>query len=105
VRHLQEYAGTVAGVDLATTGASVVEILQNLDRISQHLVGFAALDVDDEPEAAGVALVLGVVQALFGGPGGSGAVARNVLRCHGLSKPLEATITTGPDSIKGFYSI
>ena len=71
VRHLHQHTRAVAGVDLAATGASVVEVLQDLDRVAQDLVGLTALDVHHEADAAGIALELGIVEALLAGAGGA----------------------------------
>ena len=65
VRHLQEDAGAVAGVLLAAAGAAVLEVQQDLDRLLDDLVRLAALEVDDEADAAGVVLVARIVEALF----------------------------------------
>ena len=64
VRHLDQDAGAVAGVDLAAAGAAMREVLQHLQRLADDGVRLAALDVDDEADAAGVVLVPGVVEAL-----------------------------------------
>jgi hypothetical protein len=45
----------------------MLEILQDAQRLPEDPVRFAALDVDHEADAAGVALVSGIVQPL-GGP-------------------------------------
>ena len=66
VRHLEEDAGAVAGVDLATAGAAVVEVAEGLERLLDDGVGFLALDMDDKADAAGVVLELRVVKALPG---------------------------------------
>ena len=47
--------------------APVVEIFENLQPLLNDLVAFLALDVGDEADAAGVMLVLRVVQTLRGG--------------------------------------
>ncbi len=65
VRHLHQHAGAVAGVDLAAARAAMIQILQDLNRLLQDAVGFAALDVYDEADAAGVLLELWVVQTLL----------------------------------------
>ena len=64
VRHLQQHAGAVAGIDLAAAGAAVVEVLQDLDRLLEDAVRLVALDVDDEALAARVVLVARVVETL-----------------------------------------
>ena len=74
VRHLEQHAGAVAGVDLAAAGATVVEVLQDLDGLLEDAVGLAPLDVDHEADAAGVVLELRVVEPLLGGAGRGGAM-------------------------------
>ena len=75
VGNLDEDAGAVAGVRLAAGRAAVVEVLEDLDRLLQDPVGLAALDVDDEADAAGVVLEPRVVKPLLGRPAGSGPAA------------------------------
>src|ERR1019366_3117910 len=65
VRHLDEHAGTVAGVGLATTGATMVEVAQHLDRLLQDAVGFPALHVDDEADAAGLVFEPRIIETLL----------------------------------------
>jgi hypothetical protein len=74
VGHLEEHAGAVARVDLAATGAAVIEVLQDLDRLLEDAVRFVPLDVDHEPDAAGVVLELRVVETLLLGADGGGAL-------------------------------
>src|SRR5262249_23043942 len=65
VRHLDEDAGAVAGVGLAAAGAAVLQVFQHPDRLPNDVVRRAALQIDDEADAAGVVLVAGVVQTLL----------------------------------------
>ena len=58
-------AGAVAGVDLAAAGAAMIEVLEDLDALLDDGVRFAALDVHDEADAAGVMLELRVIEALL----------------------------------------
>ncbi len=67
VWHLEENARAVAGVLLATARAAVLQVEQNLDGLLDQVVRFAVLEVGDEADAAGVVLVVGVVQPLLGG--------------------------------------
>ena len=67
VRHLNQDAGAVAGVDLAAAGAAVFEVDQHLQGLPDDGVRAAALHVRDEPDAAGVVLMSRVIQALRGG--------------------------------------
>ncbi|MFO1425425.1 MAG: hypothetical protein U1F11_00315 [Steroidobacteraceae bacterium] len=92
MRHLHEHAGAVAGVDLAAAGAAVVEVLEHLDRGAQDLVRLAALDVHDEADAAGVALVARVVETLLlrRSQAGSGLAGRlDLLLAHRSGAPLD----------------
>ena len=63
VRHLHEDAGAVAGRRLAAAGAAVQQVDQDAQPLLDDGVRAAALDVDDEADAAGVVLVRRVVQA------------------------------------------
>ena len=74
VRHLDQHARPVAGVDLAAAGATVVEVLQDLDGLLEDKVRLAPLDVDHEADATGVVLELRVVEPLLGGAGRGGAM-------------------------------
>ena len=64
VRHLQQHAGAVAGVDLAPAGAPVQQVQPDLERLPHQLVRPLALDVDHEPYAARVVLEARVVESL-----------------------------------------
>ncbi len=66
VGHLHQHAGAVAAVFLGAAGAAVIEVHQDLQALLQDAVGFAALDVDDEADAAGVMLERRIVQTLLG---------------------------------------
>ena len=74
VRHLDQHARAVAGVDLAAAGATMVEVLQYLDRLLEDPVRLVPLDVDHEADAAGVVLEPRVIQSLLAGTGGRAAV-------------------------------
>ncbi len=76
MRHLDQDAGAIPGVGLGTAGAAVIQVLQDLDALSQDRIRTAALDVGDEAEAAGVLFELRVVEPLLAGAhraGGGGA--------------------------------
>ena len=62
VRHLDEDAGAVAGRGFAAAGAAVQQVDQDAQPLLDDRVRAAALDVDDEADAAGVVLVDGIVQ-------------------------------------------
>ena len=66
VRQLDQNAGAVAGIGLATAGAAVVQVQQHLQGLLNDGVGLPALDVDHEAHAAGLVLELRIVQALLG---------------------------------------
>ena len=67
VRNLNENAGAVAGFGIAAAGAAVGQVDEDLDAFGDDVVGFVAFDAGDEADAAGVVLVAGVVQPLWGG--------------------------------------
>ena len=62
VRHLHEDAGAVAGRGFAAAGAAVQQVHQDPQPLLDNRVRAAALDVDDEADAAGIVLVDGIVQ-------------------------------------------
>ena len=64
VGHLEEDAGTVAGVLVAAARAAVLEVPEELQTRFNDAVAFVAVDVRDEADAAGVALERGVVEAI-----------------------------------------
>ena len=66
VRRLDEDAGAVAGIGFAAAGAAVLQVMQDLDGLLNDVVRLAALDVDDEADAAGVVLELRIVKPLLG---------------------------------------
>jgi hypothetical protein len=61
VRDLHQNPGAVPRLRFTPAGSSMVEITQHLERLGDDLVGFLALDVDDEPDATRIVLVLRVV--------------------------------------------
>jgi hypothetical protein len=72
MRHLDEDARAVAGVDLAAARPPVQQVLEHLQGLAHDGVGSAPLDVHDEADAAGVVLVGGVVESLGRGQTRSG---------------------------------
>ncbi len=70
VRSLEQDAGPVAGILLAPAGAPMFEVEEDLDRLLDEVVRFAALQIDNETDAAGIMLVLRIVQSLLGWRGG-----------------------------------
>ncbi len=67
VRHLDQDTGPVAGIGLGAAGAAMIEVLQDLQRLFEDPVRPPALDVDDEPDAAGIVLEARVVESLWTG--------------------------------------
>jgi hypothetical protein len=65
VRHLDQDAGAVAGVLLATAGAAMHEVAQHGQRLRHDLVRAAALHVHHEADAAGVVLGGRIIEALL----------------------------------------
>ena len=64
VRNLDQNARAVAGLRIAAAGAAVRQVDQDLDALEDDVVRFAPFDVGDEADAAGVVLMLRIVEAL-----------------------------------------
>ena len=60
VRNLDQQAGAVASGRLGASGATMLEIFQNRERILHDLVGHAALQIGDEADAARILLAFSV---------------------------------------------
>jgi hypothetical protein len=54
VGHLDQDAGTVAGIGLATAGTAMIQVSEDLQALLDHRVGLGSLDVGDKADAAGV---------------------------------------------------
>ena len=65
VRDLGQDAGPVAGIRVGALGAPVIQVPQHGERLRHGLMGAAAGQVGDEPDATGVVLVPAVVQPLI----------------------------------------
>ena len=52
MRDLQQDAGAVAGVGLGAARAAMIQVRQYVERVVEQRARFAALDVDDEADAA-----------------------------------------------------
>ncbi len=87
VRHLDEDARAIAGIRLAAAGAPVIEVAQHLDGLLQDAMRLAALDVDDEPHAAGLVLEPRVVEPLLS----RGEVRGTALRSRGSGTARRGT--------------
>ncbi len=61
---LGEDAGTVAGFGVGIQGPAVGQLADAPDGPIQDRMGFASLDIRDEPDAAGIVLVGGMIEAL-----------------------------------------
>ena len=64
IRYLDENARAVARERIRPDRAAVAQVAQNLETLLNDGVGFPALDVRDETDAACVVLVGGVVETL-----------------------------------------
>ncbi len=64
---LNQDAGAVAGVDLAPARAAVLQVDQHLQRLTDDRVRAPALDISDEPDAAGIVLMSWIVETTSGG--------------------------------------
>jgi len=65
VWHLEQNPCTVTSAGIATLRTSVGEILQDLESLTDNVVGFLTLDVDDEPDPTRVFFLLRVVEPLL----------------------------------------
>ena len=62
VGKLREQSRAVAGLGVGVERAAVAEVAKRLDAVLEHPVGAFAADVSDEPDAAGIVLVLGLIK-------------------------------------------
>ncbi|MNI10564.1 hypothetical protein D3C73_636810 [compost metagenome] len=79
VGNLDQDAGAVAHQLVRANRAAVVQVLKDLQALLDDRVAFLALDVRNESNAAGVMLVLGVVQTLGRGHTDAGRIDRGGL--------------------------
>ena len=84
---LDEDAGPVAGVLLGAHRPAVLEVAEHLERLLHDVVRGPSLQVDHEAEAAGVLLVLGIVEALPGGVAGLAHLVPVTLKWTGECGP------------------
>ena len=66
VRNLDQHAGAVAGFRIASAGAAMGQVHQNLNALDDNVVRFLTLDVRHEPDAAGIVFQSRIVKALGG---------------------------------------
>ena len=64
VRDLEEHSGAVAGERVGANGTAVGEVGECSETLVDDLSALAALDVGDEPDAAGVMIEPGVIEPL-----------------------------------------
>ena len=64
---LNQDTGTVAAEGVRPDRAAVIQVMQDEERVLNHLMRDAALDIRDETNAAGVVLCLRCVQSVLGG--------------------------------------
>jgi hypothetical protein len=67
VWHLEQKTCSVPGVLFTAACTTVVKILEDGEGLLDELVRWVPFDIYDEPDATGLMLEFGVVQALFGG--------------------------------------
>ena len=66
IGNLNQNARPIAHQRIGANRAPMVEIAKNEQALADDLVGFAALDMGDKTNAAGVVFVSGIVEALGG---------------------------------------
>ena len=64
VRNLNQQAGAVAGLRIATAGAAMGQVDQDLNALLNDLVALLAANAGDKPHAAGVVLMRRVIKTL-----------------------------------------
>lgn len=64
---LNQNTGTVAAEGVSPDRAAVIQVMQDEERVLNHLMRDTALDIRDETDAAGVVLCLRCVQSVLGG--------------------------------------
>ena len=65
MRHLEEDAGTVAGVFLQTRAATVLQINEYRERIVQNLMALLSMKISERANAACVVFELRTIQSLM----------------------------------------
>ena len=85
VWNLDQDAGAVAGLRVAAAGAAVGQVDKNLDSLADNVVALMAADAGDEPDAARVVLVRGIVETLRRRDAGGRVETRH----HGLRRVIE----------------
>ena len=66
MRNLEENAGAVAGLGIASAGTSVRQVEQHLDSLTDDVVTFVAAHVGHKSDATGVMLLRRMVETLSG---------------------------------------
>jgi hypothetical protein len=64
---LQQYSGAVACERVCAYGASMGKIFEDFQALKHDIMAFAALDMRDKTDPAGIVFVARIVQTLFGG--------------------------------------
>ncbi len=100
VRDLYQKAGAIARLGVASARASVGEVDEDLDAARDDIVRLTALNVRDEADAAGIVLVLWIVQTLLGG---QAAANRGI--GHGIPKISNGSSITQLDLAMWPYQI
>jgi len=66
VRDLEQNAGAIARLGIASAGPAVRQVEQYLDSLAYDFVTFAAANIGHEPDPAGIVLLRRMVEALSG---------------------------------------
>jgi hypothetical protein len=75
VRYLDQNARSIAGDWVGAHGAAMLEVLEDVERVLDDAMRFAALEVGDEADAAGVIFAARVEQAAGLGKSGASSCA------------------------------
>src|SRR5262245_61143792 len=66
MRHLKQDSRAVTGIFFTTACTTVIEILQNRQRLIDDFMRLLTFDIDDESDATSIVLKPGIIKALFG---------------------------------------
>ena len=64
VRNLDQDAGAIARLRIAAAGAAMRQVDQDLNALQDDVVRFPPLDIGDKAHAAGIVLMLRVIETL-----------------------------------------
>jgi len=64
VRDLEDHPGSIPGLQIASDGDAMDEVFEDLDPVTDDLVGSGSVDRDDKADPACVVFLTGMIQTL-----------------------------------------